>query len=75
MSNQVKSLLGNGVVIDPRVLLEDLKLMRKNSIRINGSMIISDRCSLVTALHHKIEERLRQVRKEAFEDDELWLHG
>ena len=42
---------------------------------IRESMIISDRCSLVTALHHKIEERLRYVRKEAFEDDELWLHG
>ena len=36
---------------------------------------MSDRCNLVTVFHHRIQERLRQVRKEAFEDDELWLHG
>ena len=53
-TDQVKSLLGNGVVIDPHVLLSDMRLMRKNNIDINGSMIISDRSSLVTALHQKI---------------------
>lgn len=50
----VTSLLGNGVVIDPNILLSDMRLMRQNSIDITGSMVISDRSSLVTVLHHRI---------------------
>lgn len=31
-TDKVKSLLGNGVVIDPNVLLSDMRLMRKNNM-------------------------------------------
>ena len=58
------SVIGNGVVIDPNVLLSDMRLMRENNIGIAGSMVVSDRSSLVTALHHKVEKRLRALRKE-----------
>ena len=74
-TDRVKSLLGNGVVIDPNTLLSDFKLMRKSNIKINGSMVISDRSSLVTSLHRRVAQRLQEVHNKAFEDDELWLHG
>lgn len=48
---RVKSLLGNGVVIDPESLLRDFEVLSKNGIGFAQRLIISDRANLVTELH------------------------
>ena len=65
-----KSLLGNGVVIDPNTLLADLKTLSKNGIGYRDRLIISDRSNLVTNLHKRIAEKLSGIR-----NDSLWLCG
>ncbi len=56
--NKIKSVLGNGVVIDPQALLGDFKTLSKNGIGFTGRLIVSDRCSIVTGFHHLIANRL-----------------
>jgi adenylosuccinate synthase len=66
----VKSLLGNGVVIDAGALLKDIDTCSKNGIDYKGRLLISDRCNLVTALHKEVSKKLHEIRK-----DPLWLGG
>ena len=59
----VKSVLGHGVVIDPQELLTDMSRVEHNGFDLKGRLFFSDRCHLVTNLHHKIALRLNKVRK------------
>jgi adenylosuccinate synthase len=55
-------ILGNGVVINPNILLEDFAALEANSIDYSKKIIVSQRAHLVTAYHHKIKDRLRDLR-------------
>lgn len=69
-ASKVKSLLGNGVVLDPGALLEDFDTLSKNGIGFRNRLFISDRANIVTALHKEIANKIRAVR-----DDQVWLTG
>jgi adenylosuccinate synthase len=49
--SKVKSLLGNGVVIDPEAMLNDFSRLSKNGIGFKGRLIISNRANIVTSFH------------------------
>jgi adenylosuccinate synthase len=68
--NKIKSVLGNGVVIDPQALLSDFKTLSKNGIGFTGRLIVSDRSNIVTGFHHLIANRLHEIR-----GDSVWLSG
>lgn len=42
-SNKTKSIIGNGVVIDAEVLLEDLQAITNNGLNFHGRLFISNR--------------------------------
>jgi len=54
--------IGNGVVIDPQVLLEEIENLKKRSIKINSNLKISDQAHLIFP-YHKIIDRLRETKK------------
>ena len=54
--------IGNGVVVDPQVLLEEIENLKKRSIKINSNLKISDQVHLVFP-YHKIIDRLRETKK------------
>ena len=64
-----KCILGNGVVVDPKLLLADFANLEKNNIDYTDRLLISQRAHLVTAFHTKITERLKSIR----EEDGVWL--
>lgn len=68
---KVKSVLGNGVVIDPSAMLLDFGTLSKNGIGFKDRLMISDRCNLVTGFHKEIAMRLKEIR----EKDDVWLSG
>jgi adenylosuccinate synthase len=58
----IKSLLGNGVIIDPTVLLKDFEILAKHGICSNNKkLVISDRINLVTAFHNRLAGKLSSV--------------
>ena len=67
---KVKSILGNGVVVDAKALLNDFNVLSKNGIGFKKRLIISDRSNLVTNLHKVIADKLISIRK-----DSIWLKG
>jgi len=66
--NNTKTIVGNGVIIDPKDLLNDLDALNNNGIDYSQRLSISDRCHLVTASHRKIKSKLREIRQ-----DKIWL--
>ena len=58
----MRSLIGNGVSLDPAILLKDFDTMHKNGIDLNSKkLVISDRASLVTSYHDEVADKLGKV--------------
>lgn len=56
--------IGNGVVVDPQVLLEEIKNLQKRGIGIDSNLKVSDQAHLILP-YHKIIDRLRESKKAA----------
>ncbi len=54
--------IGNGVVVDPQVLLEEIKSLQKRGIDIGNNLKISDQVHLIFP-YHKIIDSLREAKK------------
>ena len=54
--------IGNGVVIDPIALVDEIVGLRKAGIRIDGNLLISDAAHLVLPYHRALDEQ-RELRK------------
>ncbi len=52
--------IGNGVVLDPRTLIEELEGLKKRGIHHENNLFISDRAHLVLP-YHRILDRLRET--------------
>ncbi len=56
--------IGNGVVIDPQVLLEEIASLKRKGIDIDSNLKISDQVHLIFP-YHKIIDRLRESKRKA----------
>ena len=54
--------IGNGVVVDPQVLLEEIKNLKKRGVNINSNLKISEQAHLIFP-YHKIIDRLREGKR------------
>lgn len=54
--------IGNGVVVDPGVLIEEIKGLRKKGISIDGNLLISDQAHLIFP-YHKMMDKMRELKK------------
>jgi adenylosuccinate synthase len=57
-----KCLIGNGVVLDPQVLQEEVRLLASKGIDVKGRMFISD-CAHVILPYHKYLDKLHEQAK------------
>jgi adenylosuccinate synthase len=69
-SVKTKSILGNGVIIDAKHLLNDLRRVENNGIDIKDRLYVSNRAHIETILHKKVAHRLREIR-----NDSIWING
>jgi len=58
----VKAILGNGVVIDPKVLIEEINNLKENGYEVNN-LYISDKAHLILPYHIKLDEMYESIRK------------
>ncbi|MBN2432962.1 MAG: adenylosuccinate synthase [Acidobacteria bacterium] len=47
--------IGNGVVVDPVALVEEIDLLRERNISVDGRLFISDRAHLILPYHRAVE--------------------
>ena len=52
----VKCLIGNGVVVDPQSLLQEIESLKKKNIEINGNLLIDFKAHVVLPYHKTLDE-------------------
>jgi adenylosuccinate synthase len=62
LHRSVRCVIGNGVVVDPEALLEEIDGLRKKGIRVDGRLFVSNRAHLIFP-YHRIYDRLREDKK------------
>ena len=50
-----KSVIGNGVVLDPLALLKEVAMLRQAGVHVNGNLFISNRAQVILPYHRMIE--------------------
>jgi adenylosuccinate synthase len=55
-------LIGPGVVIDPKALLEEIRLLEGAGIRVKGNLLISNRAHLILPYHRALEQAAEEAR-------------
>ncbi len=63
LRDNVKCVIGNGVVIDPKALLEEIEFLRKNNIDIEGRLFISHNAHLIMP-YHKLLDSINESGKQ-----------
>ena len=61
-----KCVIGNGVVLDPEALFEEIEMLRKKGVSIDGRLIISEQAHLIFPYHRlldKLKEESKSSRK------------
>jgi adenylosuccinate synthase len=56
---QTQCLIGNGVVVDPEALLEEIDFLKNKGIKLGGRLRISDRAHLIFE-YHKVLDKLKE---------------
>ena len=55
LRDDVTCVIGNGVVIDPVALLEEIELLEKNNIKVDGRLFISHNAHLIMPYHKLLD--------------------
>lgn len=61
-SKKTVGIIGNGVIIDPEVLLKEIKTLEKEGIDLTNKLFISDRCHLILSYHKALDLAYEKMR-------------
>ena len=62
LRENVKCLIGNGVVLSPGALLEEIDMLEKAGIPVRNRLLISEACSLILPVHVAIDQAREKAR-------------
>ena len=62
LNKDVKAILGNGVVIDPKVLIDEINNLKENGYSVDN-LYISDKAHLILPYHIEMDKMLEDIRK------------
>ena len=63
LNKKTKAILGNGVVIDPKVLIDEINNLKENGYKVDN-LYISDKAHLILPYHIELDGILEDIRKE-----------
>ena len=56
LRQEKKAVIGNGVVVDPMALLQEIELLEKNGVSVSGRLFLSNRAHLIFPYHRLLEK-------------------
>lgn len=62
LNKNVVGVIANGVIIDPKVLIEEIELIEKDGISLKNKLMISERCHLIMPYHKALDEAYENAR-------------
>ena len=63
LNKNTKAVIGNGVVIDPKVLIEEIEMVKANGYKVDN-LYISDRAHVIFPYHIEMDRLQEELRKE-----------
>lgn len=63
LNRETKAILGNGVVIDPKVLIEEINNLKENGYKVDN-LYISEKAHLILPYHIELDGMLEDIRKD-----------
>jgi adenylosuccinate synthase len=64
LNPQTTCIIGNGVVIDPVVLLEEIELLESKGIKVSGRLLISHQAHLIMPYHKLLDQAQENLSSE-----------
>lgn len=64
LRNEVTCYIGNGVVISPEALIEEIDMLERMNVDVRGRLRISDACSLILPCHTALDHARETARGE-----------
>lgn len=62
LSNKTIAVIGNGVVLNPRILLDEIKMLKEHGINVDSLLKISDKAHLIFPYHETMDELQESLR-------------
>ena len=62
LNKNTKGIIGNGVVIDPKVLIEEIDELYANGVSVNDKLYISDKAHIILPYHIEMDKLLEENR-------------
>lgn len=62
LNKKTIGIIGNGVIIDPEVLIEEIKRLQSEGMDLTKKLIISPRCHLIMPYHKALDEAYENAR-------------
>ncbi len=62
LRDNVQCMIGNGVVLSPNALLEEIELLEKAGISVRNRLLISEACTLILPVHIAIDQAREKSR-------------
>ena len=63
LSNRTVGVIGNGIVIDPKVLIEEIEMLKSHGIRVEENLRISEKAHVIFPYHCALDQLLEDKRK------------
>ena len=64
LQKKAVGVIANGVIIDPEVLVSEIKLLQEDGINLKKKLVISDRCHLILPYHKALDQAYENARGE-----------
>lgn len=62
LRNDVQCMIGNGVVLSPNALVEEIELLEKAGIPVRNRLLISEACTLILPVHVAMDQAREKAR-------------
>ena len=63
LSNKTIAIIGNGVVLNPKVLIDEINMLKDNGIDVDKFIKISDKAHIIFPYHCELDLMLENKRK------------
>lgn len=65
LRDNVTCMIGNGVVLSPAALIEEIEMLEDNGISVRDKLFISEACTLILPYHIKLDQAREQAKGKA----------
>ena len=62
LQKKAVGVIANGVIIDPEVLVSEIKMLRDDGINLKKKLVVSERCHLILPYHKALDQAFEAAR-------------